>query len=116
MAKSIDDVSPQEWTLANRKFLGVLDKEPDYCGDSDPVKPYDPVEKPKHYNSGKYETIDIIVDVLGKYEAISYCHGNVLKYTHRLWHKGNPVQDAKKAKWYLEKMIQLLEETKGTNW
>lgn len=78
---------------------------------------YDPVDKPEHYNAGKIETIDYIVDVLGEYEAIHYCHGNVLKYLgSRLWNKNNPIQDARKAKWYLAKMIELMEETKGKNW
>jgi len=75
------------------------------------------VNKPPHYNKGEIETIDYIVDVLGDYEAISYCHGNVLKYTgSRLWEKGNPIEDARKAVWYLNKMIELMEKTKGVNW
>ena len=36
----------------------------------------DVVNHPPHYNKGKYETIDVIVDTLGDYEAISYCQGN----------------------------------------
>lgn len=77
----------------------------------------DPVNHPPHYNAGSIETIDYIVDVLGKYDAISYCQGNVIKYTgSRMWNKGNPIQDAKKACWYLIKMIELLEETKDKNW
>ena len=77
----------------------------------------DSVNNPAHYNAGNIETIDYIVDVLGKFDAISYCQGNVIKYTgSRMWNKGNPVQDAKKACWYLIKMIELLEETKDTNW
>tara|TARA_R100001443_G_scaffold30604_1_gene44373 strand:+ start:5515 stop:5757 length:243 start_codon:yes stop_codon:yes gene_type:complete len=77
----------------------------------------DNVNNPLHYNKGEIETIDYIVDVLGKYEAVSYCQGNVIKYTgSRLFNKGNPIEDAKKARWYLDKMIKLLEETKGINW
>lgn len=77
----------------------------------------DNVNHPLHYNKGEIETIDYIVDVLGKYEAVSYCQGNVIKYTgSRLFNKGNPIEDAKKARWYLDKMIKLLEETKGINW
>ena len=77
----------------------------------------DNVNNPLHYNKGEIETIDYIIDVLGKYEAVSYCQGNVIKYTGaRLFNKGNPIEDAKKARWYLDKMIKLLEETKGINW
>ena len=76
----------------------------------------DMVNSPPHY-MGNIETIDYIVDVLGEWEAISYCHGNVIKYTgSRLFRKGNPIQDAEKAIWYLNKMIELMNKTKGKNW
>ena len=71
---------------------------------------HDMVNQPPHYIQGSIETIDYMVDVLGVEGAIQYCHGNVLKYTgHRLFAKGNPVQDAKKAVWYLNKMIELMD-------
>ena len=80
-------------------------------------KERDMVNSPPHYADGNIETIDYIVDVLGDWEAISYCHGNVIKYTgSRLWSKGKPIEDAKKAIWYLNKMIELMEKTKGVNW
>ena len=95
----INDASAAEWDLAARQAMK------------------DEVNKPAHYNAGKIETIDYIVDVLGEYEAIAYCHGNVIKYTGtRLWNKGKPVQDAEKAQWYLNKMIELMKKTKGDNW
>ena len=53
----------------------------------------DNVNHPAHYNKGGIETIDYIIDVLGKYEAISYCQGNVIKYTgSRLFSKGKPIE------------------------
>ena len=80
------------------------------------LKQEDMVNSPEHYNKGKYETYDVIVDTLGKYEAISYCQGNILKYIMRMWNKNKPLQDAEKAEWYLKAMIKLLKETKGVNW
>jgi len=78
---------------------------------------YDQVNKPQHYNVGNIETIDYIVDVLGSYDAIHYCHGNVLKYTgSRLWNKGDPIANCEKAIWYLKKMAELMKQTEGTNW
>ena len=83
--------------------------------DTQPVE--DMVNSPAHYADSGIETIDYIVDVLGEWEAISYCHGNVIKYTgSRLFKKGKPIEDAKKAIWYLNKMVELMEKTKGTNW
>lgn len=135
--KSIDEASPWEWHQASfSNYVGspaIADEGltislsglsqdgntlsiEDIITNTDEEKLFDEVEKPAHYNHGKYETIDVIVDTLGKYEAISYCHGNVLKYVIRMWHKGSPDKDAKKARWYMDKMIQLLEETKGVNW
>lgn len=108
--KSIDDASPQEWSAAVN--VNYMTQYPPQKTE----KTYDEVNKPAHYNYGKYETIDVIVDTLGEYDAISYCHGNVLKYTIRMWHKGTPEKDAAKAKWYLEKMIELLGKTKGLHW
>ena len=74
----------------------------------------DPVNHPRHYTAGSIETIDYIVDVLGIDGAINYCHGNVVKYTgSRLHNKQNPIQDAIKAVWYLNMMIELLGESNG---
>lgn len=71
----------------------------------------DMVNSPAHYTSGNIETIDYIVDVLGTCGAAEYCHGNVLKYLGaRLYSKGDPVENAEKAQWYLAKMIELFKE------
>jgi hypothetical protein len=72
------------------------------------------VDHPAHYNYGKYETIDVIIDVLGKEGAIAHCRGNVLKYTMRMMHKGRMIEDAKKARWYLNKAIELMEDSSET--
>tara|TARA_R110001583_G_scaffold47350_4_gene148372 strand:- start:9291 stop:9608 length:318 start_codon:yes stop_codon:yes gene_type:complete len=72
---------------------------------------YDPVNKPAHYNlSGGIECIDYIKQVLGKEGFVSYCHGNMVKYQHRHRYKQNPVEDLKKAQWYLDKMLETLKE------
>ena len=73
----------------------------------------DMVNKPPHYNYGEIETIDYIIDVLDNGGALDYCQGNVIKYTGtRMFTKGDPVENAKKAIWYLNKMIELLEKSK----
>ena len=78
---------------------------------------YDEINKPEHYNTGEIETIDYIIDVLGPYNAIHYCHGNFLKYTGtRFWNKGDPLANARKALWYLRKAEELMKRTEGVNW
>ena len=63
------------------------------------------INHPKHYNAGKIEVIDAI-------EAwnMGFCDGNVIKYVARHKHKGRPIEDLKKAKWYLERLIQQYEQ------
>jgi hypothetical protein len=80
-------------------------------------QPYeDDVNHPAHYQ-GSIETWDYIVSVVGEYAAIDVARANLIKYTgSRLFKKGNPIKDAKKARWYLDKMIELLEKTEGKNW
>ena len=68
------------------------------------------VDKPPHYNQGKFETFDVILDTLKKENAIAYCHGTIIKYVLRMFYKESPLVNAKKARWFLDKLIQLLEE------
>ena len=65
---------------------------------------FDVVMKPAHYNYGKFETIDVIED----WELNFHC-GNAVKYISRHKHKGTPIQDIKKAVWYLQRYLQTLE-------
>ena len=39
---------------------------------------------------------------------LDFCAGNVVKYVGRYKYKENPVEDLKKAKWYLNRMIEKL--------
>lgn len=108
--RSIDDAMPNEWHAA--ATINYNSQRPV----TTETKEHDEINKPSHYNHGKYETIDVIVDTLGEFDAINYCHGNVLKYVIRMWHKGTPEKDVRKAIWYLNKMDELLAKTKGVNW
>ena len=71
---------------------------------------FDPVERPAHYNQDGIECIDYIRQVLGLDGFISYCHGNMIKYSHRYRYKGNGVEDMKKAEWYIKRMNEALAE------
>ena len=74
----------------------------------------DNVNHPAHYTTGKIETWDYIVDVIGEYESISVAHAQVLKYHgSRLWNKNDPLEDAQKAQWYLTEMIKLMKKQRG---
>ncbi len=66
------------------------------------------VDHPSHYNSGNIEVIEAIEDW-----GLNFCEGNVIKYVARHRHKGEPLEDLKKAKWYLERLIAKIEYEKG---
>lgn len=63
------------------------------------------VAHPKHYNVGRIEVIDAI-------EAwrLGFNLGNVVKYVARADHKSDPVEDLKKACWYLMREIERREK------
>jgi len=71
----------------------------------------DPVDHPEHYTAGKVEVIDILEQAVQ--DAPDPISGGLLwqtlKYLLRLWYKGNMLQDAKKARWYLNRLIERLE-------
>ncbi len=69
----------------------------------------DNVNHPDHYKTGGIETIDYIKAKLGEEGVIAYCMGNVMKYTSR-WKDKNGLEDLKKADWYLDYAINLLEK------
>lgn len=67
------------------------------------------VDHPKHYTNGKYECIDIIEDVTKELKGLeAVCTANVIKYMWR-WKLKNGVEDLKKARWYLNKLIDNTE-------
>ena len=67
------------------------------------------VNHPDHYNNGKYEVMDVIEDA-GFGEG--FCLGNALKYILRAKHKENYVEDLKKAKWYIDYIIERADNGK----
>lgn len=70
----------------------------------------DNVNKPQHYCYGKYECIDVLQDILKGVSGVeAFCIGNAIKYLWRYKHK-NGEEDLKKARWYLDKAIQLNED------
>jgi hypothetical protein len=67
----------------------------------------DPVN-PSHYKQGGIECIEAIKAATGD-GFIGYVWGNVLKYLWR-WPKKGGVEDLKKARWYLDRLIKEVSE------
>lgn len=72
-------------------------------------EPSDPVNSPSHYNSKGVEAIAAIEASMSDEEYLGYLKGNCMKYMWRYKYKGKPVEDLKKAQWYLEKLIASVE-------
>lgn len=65
----------------------------------------DPVNHPSHYTSGKVECIDALEAAIMNLTGIeAVCTANAIKYLWR-WKQKNGVEDLKKAKWYIDKLI-----------
>ena len=61
----------------------------------------DVINHPSHYTRGNIEVIDFIED-----QQLPYHLGNVIKYIARAGHKGDKLEDLKKARWYLDRYIK----------
>ena len=68
----------------------------------------DMVNSPAHYNQGKYECIEVMVETFGIEATKNFCLLNVFKYVWRAGAK-NGLEDLKKARFYLDYYISLEE-------
>lgn len=68
----------------------------------------DNVNHPKHYETGKYECIDVMIETQGIEAVKNFCICNAFKYLYRHENK-NGVEDVRKAKWYLDKYLELVD-------
>lgn len=67
---------------------------------------HDNVNSPSHYQ-GKVECIDCIESAIAGLNGIeAFCTGNAIKYLYR-WKKKNGIEDLKKAKYYIDKIISV---------
>ena len=78
--------------------------------DAASVATSDMVNHPSHYTQGGIECIDAITAAtVGKTGIEAVCVANVVKYLWRYEEK-NGLEDVKKARWYLERLISELSE------
>jgi len=62
------------------------------------------VNHPDHYNQGTIEVIDFIEDW-----GLTFSEGSVVKYVTRYRYKGKPLEDLKKARFYIDRLIKAEE-------
>lgn len=78
--------------------------------DEDEKVEEDLVNHPNHYTSGGIECIDAIAASMTPIEYAGFLKGQILKYVWRYRLKGKLTQDLKKARFYLDRLIQETEK------
>lgn len=69
------------------------------------------VVSPSHYNQGSIEAIDAMISAFGKDAVREFCKINAFKYLWRLGHKDKEEQEIGKIKWYLDKYVELSNDS-----
>lgn len=87
------------------EMTGVVAWQPMASSD-DYFNPESAVDHPTHY-AGAIECIDAIKASMTEEEYTGFLKGNVIKYMWRYRQKGTPLQDLKKAGWYLDELKKL---------
>lgn len=72
----------------------------------------DMVNHPSHYETGQFECIDVMIETQGIKNVQAFCICNAFKYLYRHKNK-NGLEDVKKARWYIDKFIELEEQQVG---
>ena len=71
----------------------------------------DNVNHPSHYETGKFECIEVMLETQGIEAVKSFCVCNAFKYLYRTKRK-NGLEDVLKAIWYLQKYVDLIETSR----
>ena len=83
--------------------------EDDFSNYMNPPQEEDVVNHPSHYESGKFECIEVMEEALGVDAVKSFCLCNAFKYLYR-YNRKNGDEDVRKAKWYLDHYCSLLDK------
>ena len=94
--------------LVKERFVGPVDNDGNFY---DPEAQNDMVNSPAHYTRGTQECIDTIEEAIqdAPDPIVGSLQYQVLKYILRMWLKGDPLRDSKKARWYLNRLINKFE-------
>ncbi len=125
--RSIDDCSGEEWSAAAKAFWEKMEEDPQYQkqeslfdGDSlfeDTLRQDEDMHAMEtQFMLDDEKQFEKIVDVLGPYDAISYCHGAALEILLNLDNCLNNAAAIRKASRALERMARLTDETRGVYW
>ena len=77
-------------------------------------KAADEIHHPPHYNINWKGAQAIETYVYIRSWQMDYPESNIIKYVTRHPYKGKSLQDLKKARWYLDRLIEEVEEKEAT--
>lgn len=101
--------------MINKCYNWYKELEPASCENAetkccDKESDVDMVNHPSHYNQGGIECIDALkAATVSKTGIEAVCTANAIKYLWRYEEK-NGIEDVKKARWYIDRLIRELEE------
>jgi hypothetical protein len=102
----LDKSTPEDWDRVARQIkerqIEAVKARRELEEESSDIK--DPIN-PSHYKGEGIECIDYIKERSSKEEFLGYLNGNLIKYVHR-WKNKNGVEDLRKARWYIERLIK----------
>lgn len=105
-----EDRYAEPWMKAYYSEGGVrVDKLPTCRTTVDSGESQDQVNSPSHYRQGNVECIDAMKAQATPEEFRGHLRLNCAKYLWRYNHKGNALEDLKKARWYLDRLIGEVE-------
>lgn len=100
-----------KWNIEKGSDFEELREDASVCSWSYEPMTSEQVNHPSHYNTGKFECRDVMIEVFGKEDYIAFCKLSAFKYVFRGGKKeGNSEQqDLQKAVWYLNDVIELMK-------
>lgn len=102
-----EDLTPEQQAFDATYKLTPMDIVSKYYEDQ---LAKDAVNHPDHYQGDKIECIEYLKDNMPFEAYLGYLEGNAKKYMHRWRRKGKPVEDLKKAIWYLHRLVTELDD------
>lgn len=110
-ADTIENISPVNLINIMRKYKYALE-DGNMKVHANKVKDgVDMVNHPSHYETGKFECIEVMEEAISKDAVMAFCLCNAFKYLYRCSRK-NGVEDIRKAQWYLNKYLELHDRDK----
>lgn len=103
-----DDMLDKCYNWYNELDSATCENAETECCDKEPNN--DMVNHPSHYTQGGIECIDALkAATVSKKGIEAVCTANAIKYLWRYEEK-NGIEDVKKARWYIDRLIRELEE------